>query len=149
MDALSVLRKAIWLIYPISSGFPYLPRSVRGGVGVGVRVGWVFRVSAGGGGGRVWYCPGTSEAIRGLYSLGAWTSYRMISGSLTAARFGFRLSNCCEIWQAPRQPHCLDSCQTSQRYIHHSISRLRRVTGSYYGNTSCCLINYGNRDPGR
>ena len=54
----------------------------------------------------------------GLYSLSGKTSYRKISWSLEAARFGFKLSNHSEIWQVPRQRCCRGACQISERYEH-------------------------------
>ena len=44
------------------------------------------------------------------------TSYRKISWSLEAERFGFIVFNRSEIWQAPWQQRCRDACQISKRY---------------------------------
>ena len=80
----------------------------------------------------------------GLYSLSRWTSYRMMSSSLEAARFGFRLL------QSPRKftgtstaslPRCLSNCRVIP-WLQHPISRLRDFTRCG-GKTSYCWVNRG------
>ena len=46
---------------------------------------------------------------QGCHSLNGRTSYRKISRSLEAARFGFRFSYCSQNWQSPRQRYCLSN----------------------------------------
>ena len=58
------------------------------------------------------------------YSVSGRTSYRKISRSLEAARFGFQhlqWSYCAETWQAPRKHRCRDACQMSAQYDHCNI----------------------------
>ena len=50
------------------------------------------------------------------YDSGLLFIYRKISRSLEATRFGFKLFNRSEIWQAPRQHRCRDACQISKRH---------------------------------
>ena len=66
-------------------------------------------------GGSLWNHP------LGLYSLSGRTSYRKISWSLEATRFGFRLFQ--SLWNltAPRQQCCRDACQISKRYDNCNI----------------------------
>ena len=57
----------------------------------------------------------------GLYSLSRWTSYRMMSSSLEAARFGFSFFNRPENLQGPRQHRCRDACQIAEWYHDYNI----------------------------
>ena len=77
----------------------------------------------------------SDTTTQGLYSLSGKTSYRKISWSLEAARFGFKR------FQSPR---CLSNFRTI-RPLQHPISRLRDFT-SFGGKTSYHLVNRG---PGR
>ena len=94
-------------------------------------------------------CDGKSQIIRGfflgLYSLSGKTSYRKISWSLEAARFGFKLFQ--SLWNlagtsAALLPRCLSNFRAI-RPLQHPISRLRDFTR--FG----CKTSYrlGNRGP--
>ena len=82
--------------------------------------------------------------LPGLYSWSSKTSYRQISRSLEAARFGFKLFY--SLWNligtsvAP-QPRCLSNCRAI-RSLWHPISRLRDFA-SFGGKTSYRLVNTG------
>ena len=93
-------------------------------------------------------CPLTSAAPRihkvilGLYSLSGKTSYRKISWSLEAARFGFKLIQ--SLWNlagtsAALLPRCLSNFRAI-RPFQHPISRLRDFT-RFGGKTSYRLVN--------
>ena len=74
---------------------------------------------------------------QGLYSLSGKTSYRKISWSLEAARFGFKLFQ--SLWSlagtsAALLPRCLSNFRAI-RPLQHPISRLRDFTG-LVGKTS-------------
>ena len=80
----------------------------------------------------------------GLYSLSGKTSYRKISWSLEAARFGFKLFQ--SLWNlagtsAALLPRCLPNFRAI-RLLQHSISRLRDFT-RFGGKTSYRLMNRG------
>ena len=80
----------------------------------------------------------------GLYSLSGKTSYRKISWSLEAARFGFKLFQ--SLWNltgtsAALLPRCLSNFRTI-RPLQHPISRLRDFT-LFGGKTSYRLVNRG------
>ena len=80
----------------------------------------------------------------GLYSLSGKTSYRNISWSLEAARFGFKLFQ--SLWNlagtsAALLPRCLSNYRAI-RPLQHPISRLRDFT-RFGGKTSYCLVNRG------
>ena len=87
-----------------------------------------------------WHSHWHSSSLA-LYSLRARTSYRKISWTFEAMRFGFILPNRSEMWQAPRQQCCRDACQISQRYDHYNIQSrgfetsrdlvVRRVTAQW------------------
>ena len=75
--------------------------------------------------------------ILGLYSLSGKTSYRKISWSLEAARFGFKLFQ--SLWNlagtsAALLPRCLSNFRAI-RPLQHTISRLRDFT-RFGGKTS-------------
>ena len=81
---------------------------------------------------------------RGLYSLSGKTSYRKISWSLEAARFGFKLFQ--SLWNlagtsAALLPRCLSNFRAI-RPLQHPISRLRDFT-RFGGKTSYRLVNRG------
>ena len=81
---------------------------------------------------------------QGLYSLSGKTSYRKISWSLEAARFGFKLFQ--SLWNlagtsAAMLPRCLSNFRAI-RPLQHPISRLRDFTRFGY-KTSYCLVNRG------
>ena len=82
---------------------------------------------------------------QGLYSLSGKTSYRKISWSLEAARFGFKLFQ--SLWNlASTSAAALPRCLSNFRAIlplQHPISRLRDFT-RFGGKTSYRLVN---RDP--
>ena len=82
--------------------------------------------------------------ILGLYSLSGKTSYRKISRSLEAARFGFKLFQ--SLWSlagtsAALLPRCLSNFRAI-RPLQHPISRLRDFT-IFGGKTSYRLVNRG------
>ena len=77
----------------------------------------------------------TCEHLLGLYSLSGKTSYRKISWSLEAARFGFKL------FQSALLPRCLSNFRAI-RPLQHPISRLRDFT-RFGGKTSYRLMNRG------
>ena len=81
---------------------------------------------------------------QGLYLLSGKTSYRKISWSLEAARFGFKLFQ--SLWNlagtsAALLPRCLSNFRAI-RPFQHTISRLRDFT-SFGGKTSYRLVNRG------
>ena len=81
---------------------------------------------------------------QGLYSLSGKTSYRKISWSLEAARFGFKLFQ--SLWNlestsAALLPRCLSNFRAI-RPLQHPISRLRGFT-RFGGKTSYRLVNRG------
>ena len=82
--------------------------------------------------------------IQGLYSLSGKTSYRKISWSLEAARFGFKvfqsLWNLAGTWAA-LLPRCLSNCRAI-RPLQHPISWPRDFT-RFGGTTSYRLVNRG------
>ena len=80
----------------------------------------------------------------GLYSLSGKTSYRKISWSLEAARFGFKLFQ--SLWNlagtsAALLPKCLSNFRMI-RPLQHPISRLRYFA-RFGGKTSYRLVNRG------
>ena len=80
----------------------------------------------------------------GLYSLSGKTSYRKISWSLEAARFGFKLFQ--SLWNlagtsAALLPRCLSNFRAI-RPLQHPISQLRDFT-RFGGKTSYRLVNRG------
>ena len=80
----------------------------------------------------------------GLYSLSGKTSYRKISWSLDAARFGFKLFQ--SLWNltgtsAALRPRCLSNFRAI-RPLQHPISWLRDFT-RFGGKTSYRLVNRG------
>ena len=80
----------------------------------------------------------------GLYSLSGKTSYRKISWSLEAARFGFKLFQ--SLWNltgtsAALLPRCLSNFRAI-RPMQHPISRLRHFT-RFGGKTSYPFVNRG------
>ena len=84
------------------------------------------------------------EWLQGLYSLSGRTSYRKISRSLEAARFGFKLFQ--SLWNlagtsAALLPMCLSNFRAI-RPLQHPISRLRDFT-RFGGKTSYRLVNRG------
>ena len=79
----------------------------------------------------------------GLYSLSGWPSYRKVSWSPEAARFGFRLFQ--SLWNftgisAAVLPRCLYNFRVIQPL--HQISRLQDFT-RFDGKTSYHLVNRG------
>ena len=68
---------------------------------------------------------------QGLYSLSGKTSYRKISWSLEAAKFGFDFSDRSEIWQAPSQQGCRG--QITERYDHYNIQSRSFETSKHLG----------------
>ena len=87
------------------------------------------------------------ELPLGLHSLSGKTSYRKITWSLEAARFGFKLIQ--SLWNlagtsAALLPRCLSNFRAI-RPLQHPISRLRDFT-RFGGKTSYRLVNRG---PGR
>ena len=84
------------------------------------------------------------QPTQGLYSLSGKTSYRKISWSLEAARFGFKLFQ--SLWNlagtsAALLPRCLSNFRAI-RPLQHPISRLRDFT-RFGGKTSYRLVNRG------
>ena len=82
--------------------------------------------------------------IQGLYLLSGRTSYRKISWSLEAARFGIKLFQ--SLWNlagtsAALLPRCLSNFR-AMRPLQHPISRLRDFT-RFGGKTSYRLVNRG------
>ena len=82
--------------------------------------------------------------LQGLYSLSGKTSYRKISWSLEAARFGFGFFQL--LWNltgisAAALPRCLSNF-IAPRSLQHPISRIRDFTRSG-GKTSYRLVNRG------
>ena len=82
--------------------------------------------------------------VQGLYSLSGKTSYRKISWSLEAARFGFKLFQ--SLWNlagtsAALLPRWLSNFRAI-RPFQHPISRLRDFT-RFGSKTSCRLVNRG------
>ena len=82
--------------------------------------------------------------FQGLYSLSGKTSYRKISWSLEAARFGFKLFQ--SLWNlagtsAALLPRCLSHFRAIRPW-QHPISRLRDFT-RFGGKTSYRLVNRG------
>ena len=101
--------------------------NIREEHGTGIFVGW-------------WYSP----LILGLYSLSGKTSYRKISWSLEAARFGFKLFQ--SLWNlagtsAALLPRYLSNFR-AMRPLQHPISRLRDFT-RFGGKTAYRLVNRG------
>ena len=91
----------------------------------------------------------TSPWLQGLYSLSGKTSYRKISWSLEAARFGFKLFQSPWNWagtSAALLPRCMSNFRAI-RPLQHPISRLRDFT-RFGGKTSYRLMNRGP-DQGR
>ena len=88
-----------------------------------------------------WYLQ---KSTLGPYSLSGKTSYRKISWSLEAARFGFNLFqslwNLAGTWAA-LLPRCLSNFRAI-RPLQHPISRLRDFT-RFGGKTSYRLVNRG------
>ena len=87
---------------------------------------------------------GWFQPTQGLYSLSGKTSYRKISRSLEAARFGFKLFQ--SLWNLARTsaallPRCLSNFRAI-RPLQHPISRLRDFT-RFGGKTSYRLVNRG------
>ena len=87
---------------------------------------------------------GIDYVFLGLYSLSGKTSYRKISWSLEAARFGFKLFQ--SLWNlagtsAVLLPMCLSNFKAI-RPLQHPISRLRDFT-RFGGKTSYRLVNRG------
>ena len=85
-----------------------------------------------------------NSSMQGLYSLSGKTSYRKISWSLEAARFGFKLFQ--SLWNlagtsAALLPRCLSNFRAI-RPLEHPISRLRDLT-RFGGKTSYRLVNRG------
>ena len=81
---------------------------------------------------------------QGLYSLSGKTSYRKISWSLEAARFGFKLFQ--SLWNlagtsAALLPRCLSNFRSIWA-LQHPISRLRDFA-RFGGKTSYRLVNRG------
>ena len=77
--------------------------------------------------------PACCDQLQGLYSLSGKTSYRKISWSLEAARFGSKLFQ--SLWNlagtsAAMLPRCLSNFRAI-RPLQHPISRLRDFTRSY------------------
>ena len=90
------------------------------------------------------YSRSTPLMLLGLYSLSGKTSYRKISWSLEAARFGFRLFQ--SLWNlagtsAAALPRCLSNFRAILP-LQHPISRLRDFT-RFGGKTSYLLVNRG------
>ena len=90
-----------------------------------------------------WTAPGIVWH-QGLYSLSGKTSYRKISWSLEAARFGFKLFQ--SLWNlagtsAALLPRCLSNFRAI-RPLQHPISRLRDFT-RFGDKTSYRLVNRG------
>ena len=86
-----------------------------------------------------------NSTFQGLYSLIGKTSYRKISWSLEAARFGFKLFQ--SLWNlagtsAALLPRCLSNFRAI-RPLQHPISRLREFT-RFGGKTSYRLVNRGS-----
>ena len=84
------------------------------------------------------------SCTQGLYSLSGKTSYRKISWSLEATRFGFKLFQ--SLWNlagtsAALLPRCLSNFRAI-RPLQHPISRLRDFT-RFGGKTSYRLVNRG------
>ena len=82
--------------------------------------------------------------LQGVYSLSGKTSYRKISWSLEAARFGFKLFQ--SLWNlagtsAALLPRCLSNFRAI-RPLQHPISRLRDFA-RFGGKTSYRLVNRG------
>ena len=93
-------------------------------------------------------CPAnlhqSDQWLLGLYSLSGKTSYRKISWSLEAARFGFKLFQ--SLWNlagtsAALLPRCLSNFRAI-RPLQHPISRLRDFT-RFGDKTSYRLVNRG------
>ena len=87
---------------------------------------------------------GVSDTTLGLYSLSGKTSYRKISWSLEAARFGFNLFQ--SLWNlagtsAALLPRYLSNFR-ALRLLQHPISRLRDFT-RFGGKTSYRLVKRG------
>ena len=92
----------------------------------------------------IWCAILASHCIPGLYSLSGKTSYRKISWSLEAARFGFKLFQL--LWNltgtsAAALPRYLSNFRAI-RPLQHPISRLRDFT-RFGGKTSYRLVNRG------
>ena len=90
------------------------------------------------------------QSVLGLYSLSGKTSYRKISWSLEAARFGFKLFQ--SLWNlagtsAALLPRCLSNVRAI-RPLQRPISRLRDFT-RFGGKTSYRLVNRGPAASGR
>ena len=105
---------------------------------------------------KLYFCMGQKTAFhllslcwhmrlyQGLYSLSGKTSYRKISWSLEAARFGFKFFQ--SLWNlagtsAALLPGCLSNFRAI-RPLQHPISRLRDFT-RFGGKTSYRLMNRG------
>ena len=83
--------------------------------------------------------------LLGLYSLSGKTSYRKISWSLEAVRFGFKLFQ--SLWNlegtsAALLPRCLSNFRAIRPSLQHPISRLRDFT-RFGGKTPYRLVNRG------
>ena len=94
----------------------------------------------------LWQSYGKLEAdtLQSLYALSGKTSYRKISWSLEAARFGFKLLQwLCNLagTSAALLPRCLSNFRAI-RPLQHPISRLRDFT-RFGGKTSDRLVNRG------
>ena len=91
-----------------------------------------------------WQKDTHTSSLQGLYSLSGKTSYRKISWSLEAARFGFKLfqslGNLAGT-SAALLPRCLSNFRAI-RPLQHPISRLRDFT-RFGGKTSYRLVNRG------
>ena len=93
----------------------------------------------------VYFAPNPTEIhYLGLYSLSGKMSYRKISWSLEAARFGFKLFQ--SLWNlagtsAALLPRCLSNFRAI-RPLQHPISRLRDFA-RFGGKTSYRLVNRG------
>ena len=100
---------------------------------------------------RIWLNTNTGLSVNNmsrwslrLYSLSGKTSYRKISWSLEAARFGFKLFQ--SLWNlagtsAALLPRCLSNFRAI-RPLHHPISRLRDFM-RFGGKTPYRLVNRG------
>ena len=71
----------------------------------------------------------TKSSINPKYQTGPWTSNHWAGRRLTTRSpwvskpqdSGLNFFNHSEIWKAPRQYHCRDACQISERYKHYNI----------------------------
>ena len=98
-------------------------------------------------GGYIVYCYSPKYVrwlLLGLYSPSGRTSYRKISRSLEAARFGFKLFQVLWNWTGTSTtvlPRCLSNFR-AMRSLKHPISRLRDFA-RLGGKTSYRLVNRG------